>query len=432
MTPLGDLVPGFLCLTTVAFASGTTTQQPLFSIPFSGQPGLFAEDEEDDIFGAVAGHQPGLLGASRPSLGKEASFAFDDLSAQQDELQSQSTAQAFADHLSAEMQDGSTAGLYHASAFAQQYNGAQGPGWQNSMAEPAQQQVAGSGAYEAASAAVTMQAHGQLPDQDAALWPPQHAQPSTSLHAQTQSLFNPHLQAQSPSHPQLQAQSFQSHSQSLFQPSMQSRAQLPLQSQPQSQWYAGTQLQSQGQPLLQPPSQSLFQFQSQLQSQVRPSFQPVRPPLLSHGQQHLAPQVFRPGGTSQGLPSTSFGHSPSAAAAAPFQPAFQPALLPQSTPLLPFQAAFQSPTSFQSSLPSVPVQPAFRPPLPGPQAQSQPPLQLPGGPLLVSTQRVSSPFATDTRQHLQQKLPEDDFWASQDDGTAPPDYTGLSLAVSWT
>lgn len=429
--PLLSTSPGaiHLCLTTATFASGVTTQQPLFSIPFSGPSDPFAEDE-DDIFGAVAGHHPGLLGAPGDSLGTEPSFAFDDLSAQQHELQSQSTAHITAEQLNTAVQGVST-GLNDASVHAQQHAGVQSPGWQNSMAEPAQQQPAGIGPDETRSEAGTRQAQGQLPNQATALWPQQHAQPSASLHAGSQSPFNPQSQTQSQLYPHLQAESLQSQSQVLFRPHMQSQSQLPFQSQLQSQAHPGmllpqSQLQSQSQSLMQPPAQSMFPPQSHLQSQVRPPFQPTWPASLSHGQQqHMAPQVFRPLGVSQGHSSAAFGHFPSAAAAA-----FQPVPLPQSAaPSQPFQTAFQEPISSQSTGPPLPAQPAFQPTMPGPYAQSQPAFQLPGGPLAVSTQRVSSPYAINSVHNSQQEVSEDDFWASQDDGSAPAESTGHSHAA---
>lgn len=398
-----------LCLTTAAFASGIPTQQPLFSIPFSGPSDPFAE-EDDDIFGAVAGHQPGLLGAPGDSLGTEPSFAFDDLSAQQDGLQSHPTAHITADQLNAAVQGVST-GLYDESVYAQQHAGVQRPGWQNSMAEPAQQQPAGISLDEPRSEAGAVQAQGQLPDQATALWPQQHAQPSAALHAGSQSPFNPQLHTQAQLYPQsIQAESLQSQSHMLFRPHMQLQSQLPFQSQPQSQARPGMQpqLQSQSQSQMQPPTQSMFPPQSHLQSQVRPPVQPTWPGSLSHGQQqHMAPQVFRPVGVSQGLSSAAFGHCPSAAAAP-----FQPVPLPQSAaPSQPLQSAFQVPTFSQSTVPPLPAQPA---------------IQLPGGPLAVSTQRVSSPYAIDSIHHSQQEVSEEDFWARQDDGSAPTESTGHS------
>ena len=409
---------------------GAPLQQPIFTIPFSGQSGLFAE-EEDDLFGAVGGQQPGPFGATGGSLGTEPSFAFEDLSAQQDELQSQPTPNAFVDDANARVAEVSTAaGLYD--AYAQQADGIQNLGWQNNMAEPAQPQLAGTSPYEAASEAAAMQAHGQLPDQATALWPQQQAQTSASLQAQSHSLFNP--QSQSLLYSQEPAHSLQSHSQSLFQPHMQFQSQLPFQSQAQSQFPPQSglsplqpRLPSQSQSLFQSSSQSPFQPQSQLQSQAGP-FRPVQQSLPSHGQQHMGPQIFRPGGASQGLPLTSFGQPPSAASA-PFQAAFQPVPPPQSTASsLPFQAAFQPPAPPPSVLPPVPNQSACQHPSPQAEAQSQPAFQLPGGPLAVSTQRVSSPYAVESNIHYQQGVSEDDFWASQDGGTAPPESSGLAHA----
>lgn len=390
-------------------ASGAASQ-PLFTIPFSGQTASNL-GEEDDLFGGSGwGPPPAPPGAAGGSLGTEPSFAFDDLSAGQETLQSQPTATAFADHQQAGMQQefSSAAELNPANAFAQHRDVAQG--WQNSPAEPLQQQLAGT------------QAHATVPDQAAALWPQQSAQ-APSAWPQTQShgsMFSPQTSSQSRMHPQPHAQSsLQSHL--LLQPQLQfplhsSQAQSHPQGHPQPGLFPQQpQLHSHRQPLFQPPSQSQFQSQSQAQSLTGyPLRPPQQPPPPSHGQQHQGAQFLTPG-VSQGPPLMFPSHPPSA----PFQPAFEPGLHPQS---LPFQAAFRPPALPQSMVPPLPIQSVFQP-------QPQPALQLPGGPLIVSTQRVSSPYAVQSSQHAQQEVSEEDFWSSQDAVMPPPESTGQSYAV---
>jgi len=169
------------------------------------------------------------------------------------------------------------------------------------------------------------------------------------------------LQPQSPS--LFQSQSSPS-SQSLFQPQLPFQPQFQSRSQPQSL------------------SQSQPQFQSPAQSQGN-LFSPVR--QQPYGQGPLqAPQLFVP------KISSSQGNAPPAKNQFP------------SVPTLPFQ---QHPgKAIQSSW--LPIDPPVA-------------LQLPGRPLAVNTQRVSSPYAVDNGQQAQQDLyGEDDSWLGPNEAAA--------------
>ena len=163
---------------------GGSAQEPRFSIPFSGQSGLFAEDE-DDLFGAGISQQPGPFGSgSLPSgaVVSEPSFSFDDVTQLQEESQTVPGASALA---AADVSN--NCATYEASyADQQQQKPYQAAIWPGSQSQPKSQ----------------FQPWSQSPSQ------PEPQLPS-QLQSQSTPLFQLQSQSQSQSQPQSQGNLFQ-------------------------------------------------------------------------------------------------------------------------------------------------------------------------------------------------------------------------------